>query len=102
MTNHTTLGKALNTCMTPALEFVPKCCCALAPMRASKREELSGREVAGMCGNNVEKSSLCLRIPKGLKRVEMCLCDVHREKIAAVSSRSSRMRRSRDESSERL
>src|SRR6266568_3479325 len=102
MTNDARLGKALNAGMSPAFELVPKRCCAFAPMSASKREELACGEVTGMCGNDVEKLGLYLGVPKGLKSVEIDRCDVHSERIPAVSSRSSRMRRKRDESSERL
>src|SRR5437016_12669958 len=101
MTDDTALRKRLDASMPSALELVPKRCRALAPMSAGKGKELAGGEIPRMCGNDVEKSGLDLRVTKGLKRFKMGRCDVHSERIPAVSSRSSRMRRSRDESSER-
>src|SRR5579859_872894 len=81
------------------LELVPKQVRALAPLDARESEKLTSHEIAGVCGNDVEKTCLGLGIAEGLQCGDVYRVDVHREKILAVSSESSRMRRSFDASS---
>src|ERR1051325_8078492 len=87
------------TRMLVRLEFVPKKGGALAPLDARKGQELPRDEVARMRGNEIQKARLFLRVSESLQCVDMDGCDSHSEKIRAVSSVSSRMRRNFEASS---
>ncbi len=83
------------------VKFAPEGVGSVAPMGGGEREELTCHEVAGMRGYDVEKAGFCLGVAEGLESIDMDRGDVHRLRIPAVISRSSRMRRKRDASSER-
>src|SRR5260221_1334802 len=100
--NHAALGKALHASMSFGFELAPESGGPFAPMSAGEREELAGGEVTGVGCDNVEKVGFHFGVTEGFEGVEMSRCDVHSERIPAVSSRSSRMRRRREASSGRL
>src|SRR5258708_3077460 len=69
--HHAALRETLDTGMPLALEPVPEGCGPFAPMRARKREELTGREITGMRGYNVGKTGLLLRAAECIVRGEL-------------------------------
>src|ERR1051326_1677589 len=87
------------TRMLVRLEFVPKKGGALAPLHARKRQELPGNEVARVRGNEIQKARLFFGVSESLQGGDMDGCNIHSEKIRAVSSDSSRMRRNFEASS---
>jgi hypothetical protein len=100
--DHSVFGKAFGPGVFVSLEFHPELRGAFVPRRSGEREELPGHEVPGMRGHTIEEVSFLRRVPEGLERFDMGGGDAHRARILAVSSCSSRMRRSRETSSGRL
>src|SRR5579884_964755 len=71
---------------------------ALPPTGSGERDELAGEEIAGVRGHNVEEARLVRGVAESLNGLDVLIGDFHRDRISAVSSRSSRMRRSRSAS----
>src|SRR5690349_4495730 len=77
----TTLRETLRAGVLPTTKLVPESGGALAPMSASKSEELSSGEVTGMCRNDVEKARLSFCITESLQGFDVRRFDVHAELI---------------------
>src|SRR5260370_7096024 len=75
---------------------------ALVPAFGSRElEKLAHGEVPGMCGHDVEKASLVFGVAEAAKVGEPGFRKVHRLKMTAFNSRSSRMHRKRPASPRR-
>ena len=64
-------------------------------------QKLAHGEVPGMCGHEIEKASLVFGVAEAAKVGETGFRKVHRLKMTAFNSRSSRMRRKRSASPRR-
>src|SRR5258708_21387369 len=63
--NHPALGKALHASMAFGFELAPESGGPFAPMSAGEREELTGGEVTGVGGDNVEKAGFHFGVTEG-------------------------------------
>src|SRR5580700_5036015 len=71
----------------------------IAALGIDKGQELTGREVSGMHGHEIEETCLGNGVAKRSESFDLTLRNVHRERISAVSSRSLRTRRTCEASS---
>ena len=101
MVSGTALSKAVSSCVPIRLEFVPEQRGSFAPVGAGKTQKLARDKVSGMGRNEIEKTRFVFGVPEGLERVDLGSRDIHRERILAVISLSSRTRRRREASSRR-
>ena len=101
MVSRAALGETIRTCVPVGLKFVPEEHRSFAPRSAGKAQELARQEVARMSGDEIEKARLLFGVAESFERVHLCSREIHRERIFAVISLSSRTRRSREVSSRR-
>ena len=101
MVSGAALGETIGTCVLGGLKFGPEERGSFAPARAGKAQELTGDEVSRMSGDEIQKTRFVFGVPESFERVDLCSREIHRERIFAVISLSSRTRRSREVSSRR-
>src|ERR1700735_194744 len=101
MVSGATVGKAISSGVLTGLQFVPEQSRSFAPAGAGKAQELSGDKVPRMGSHEIEELGFGPRVAEGFERIDLRWRKIHREKMTAVISRSSRTRRRREKSSHR-
>src|SRR5438445_12750415 len=87
--------------MALAKEFLGEGHALVAALGSRELQKLARGEVPGMCGHEVEKASLVFGVAEAAEVGETEFREVHRLKMTAFNSRSSRMRRKRSASTGR-
>lgn len=95
------LRETIGTCVLRGLEFGPEERGSFAPALAGKTQELTRDEVSRMSGDQIQKTRFFFGVTERSECIDLSSWEIHRERILAVISRSSRTRRSRDVSSRR-
>src|ERR1700735_3828480 len=84
--------------MAPAFELLGELIRSIAPTGTCQVQELARNEVPGMRCDDIEETGFVLGVAEGFDGNDIVLCDLHRLRISAVSSRWSRTRRRRSAS----
>src|ERR1700692_438432 len=84
--------------MAAAFQFHLKGIATVPAFGAHEAEELAGHEVTGVYGYEMDESRFLVGLSEAFESRRFLVAETHREKISAVSSCPSSMRRSRSAS----